>query len=740
MAKLADSHGAAYPELVACSRLVGQEFCNALVQALAVTLGVPTVLLGRIDPSHRERIKTVAAWSNGAHVSSFEYELAGSPCSSVMMDDTCHFPDNIAALFPEDVLLVEMGARGYVGAPILRSDGVAIGVLAAISDAPIDLAPEMLALLDIFASRAAAELDRGASASRSEYLGRLIDGSASEIYVFDAETLRFILVNEGARTNLGYSMQELELMGPVDLKPDFTEAKFQELLRPLRDGSTPVLTFRTQHLRKNGSRYPVEVKLQIISNMGAPVFYAAIEDVTKRVAVEEKLNITQLRLQRLFTQSPAGILETDEAGRMTLVNPTWCSMLGYTEAELLEKTIFDLTHPGSMPQTQHALKQLMAGASGMSVEKNYVRKDGQLVAALSNVSALRAADGRFKGIAAVVADMTDRIEAEERIRDSEARLRKILDGTLAFVGVLQPDGTLVEANAAALAAAALTRDDVVGKKFWDCHWWSHDAAVQQRLQAAVAQAAAGGQMRYDEVIRIKDDERITIDFMLTPYFADDGSIELLIPSWVDITERKKQEAMLRDLMREVNHRSKNILSIVQAIARQMPATDPATFKRELGLRLISLAACQDMLVNSGWQSVKLSDLVRSQLSHFQNLVGSRITFEGPELNVSSSAAQAISMAVYELTTNASKYGALSNNSGTVDIRWKIAQEGTSPKFHLQWQERDGPPVLKPADSGFGSKVLNRLIPAMLNAKSSSQFDPIGFEWYLDCDANSLESA
>ena len=734
---MAISRGAAYPKLVACSRLVGQEFCNALVKALAETLEVPTVLLGRID-TNRGRIKTVAAWSNGALVPSFEYELAGSPCSAVLMDDTCHFPDNVASLFPEDVLLVEMGARGYVGAPLLRFDGRAVGVLAAISDAPINIEPELLALLDIFASRAAAELDRGASVSRAEYLGRLIDGSASEIYVFDAESLRFILVNEGARTNLGYSMQELEGMDPVDLKPEFTHEEFLELLKPLKDGSTPVLSFRTHHLRKNGSRYPVEVKLQIISNMGAPVFYAAIEDVTKRVAVEERLNATQERLQRLFTQSPAGIIETDEAGRLTLMNPAWCNMLGYTETELLEKTIFDLTHPESMPQTQQGIQRLIAGASGISVEKNYVRKDGQLVAALSNVSALCAADGKFKGIAAVVADMTKRIEAEERIRDSEARLRKILDGTLSFVGVLHPDGTLIEANATALAAAGVTRDDVVGKKFWDCYWWSHDAAVQQRLQVAISQAATGSQMRYDEVIRIKDDARITIDFMLAPYFAEDGSIELLIPSGVDISERKKQEAMLRDLMREVNHRSKNILAVVQAIARQMPATEPATFKRELGLRLISLAACQDMLVNSGWQSVKLSDLIHSQLSHFENLTANRIRLNGPELTVAPAAAQAFSMAVYELATNASKYGALSNNAGTVEIHWDFAQEGTSPRFHFQWQERKGPPVVKPADSGFGSTVLNRLIPAMLNAECSSLFDPSGFEWHIDCDAASLQ--
>jgi PAS domain S-box-containing protein len=737
--KNAISQGAAFPELVACSRLVGQEFCDALVEALAGTLGVETVLLGRFHPDHPGRITTVAAWSKGFLVPSFEYDLAGSPCSRVMMDGTCHFADNVAAKFPEDVLLVEMAARGYVGAPLFSSNGRAVGVLAAVSEKPIDIGPEMMALLEIFASRAAAELDREASVSRSEYLGRLIDGSVSEVFVFDATTLRFILVNEGARTNLGYSMQELEHMSPLDLKPDFTREAFQALLEPLRRGHEPVLSFSMDHRRKDGSRYPVEVKLQMINRSGAPVFFAAIEDMTERAAVEQKLSATQERLQRLFAQSPAGILETDATGRLTLVNPTWCNMLGYTEAELLERTLFELTHPDSLPQTQQALQDLMAGAAAVTVEKNYVRKNGRSLAALSNVSALRGPDGAFMGIAAVISDVTERIAAEERIRKSEAHLRKILDGTLAFVGVLQPDGTLVEANATALVSSGLTRADVVGKKFWECHWWSHDPAVAQRLQDSIARAATGEVVRYDEVIRIKDDARITIDFMLTPYFADDGSVELLVPSGVDINDRKKQEVVLRDLMHEVNHRSKNILSVVQAIARQMPATEPAIFKRELGDRLRSLAACQDILVNNGWQSVQLSALIRSQLSHFDNLIGNRITVTGPDLKVSPAATQAISMAVYELTTNAAKYGALSNDKGCVEIRWHIAQQDGGPRFHLHWQERGGPAVPEPVGAGFGSTVLGHLVTGMLNGESTSTYDPSGYAWRLDCHPDALQS-
>ena len=415
-------------------------------------------------------------------------------------------------------------------------------------------------------------------------------------------------MNKGARENLGYSKSELERLTPLDLKPDLTRDEFLALIEPLRCGSQSIVPFRTFHQRKDGTRYPVAVRVQQISDLGPPVFYASIEDITKRVLVEKELHSAQQRLQRLFAQSPAGIVEADAGGRMTLVNDAWCDMLGFERTELLGRTIFDVTHPDSLSRSQEAVEKLMTGASGIVVEKNYLRKDGHRLAALSNVAALRGEDGTFLGIAAVVSDMSERLKAEEKLRESEARLKKILDGTLSFVGVMHPDGTMLEANAAALEASGLSREDVIGKKLWDCNWSTHDPEVAHRLQEAVQQAAAGRATRYDEVLRVKDDGRMNVDLLLTPYYGQDGSVELVVSSGVDITERVRQETMLRELMREVNHRSKNILSVAQAIARQMPATTPDDFKREFGLRLKSLAACQDILVNNGWQSVPVDEL------------------------------------------------------------------------------------------------------------------------------------
>src|SRR5215468_9188424 len=169
----------------------------------------------------------------------------------------------------------------------------------------------------------------------------------------------------------------------------------------------------------------------------------------------------------------------------------------------------------------------------------------------------------------------------------------------------------------------------------------------------------------------------------------------------DITDRKGQEHRITLLMREVNHRSKNMLSVVQAIARQTLAADPEDFLDRFGKRVEALAANQDLLVKNAWKGVDLNELVRSQLGHFEDLIGTRIELEGPALVISASAAQALGMALHELATNAGKYGALSGANGFVDIAWRVLRDQSSQEmFIMSWRERCAHPITAPSKLGF----------------------------------------
>ncbi len=120
-------------------------------------------------------------------------------------------------------------------------------------------------------------------------LAYLLEESLNEIYVFDAETLKFQLVNRGARENLGYSMEELRALTPVDLKPEYTPESFTALIRPLRTGEQHLIRFLTVHRRKDGSTYPVEVHLQLFSDVAPAMFIAIILDITERKRAEEQV-------------------------------------------------------------------------------------------------------------------------------------------------------------------------------------------------------------------------------------------------------------------------------------------------------------------------------------------------------------------------------------------------------------------------------------------------------------------
>jgi two-component sensor histidine kinase len=200
----------------------------------------------------------------------------------------------------------------------------------------------------------------------------------------------------------------------------------------------------------------------------------------------------------------------------------------------------------------------------------------------------------------------------------------------------------------------------------------------------------------------------------------------------ELREQAEQQILL--LMREVNHRSKNMLAVVQAIARQMPSTDPKQFVRQFSDRIVGLAASQDLLIESNWQGVRVSDLVRSQLSLFRELIGTRIEISGPPVRLQPPAAQAIGMALHELATNASKYGALSDNNGRVSVSWSMAGSGEGREFLLDWVESGGPPVSPPERRGFGYTIMVAMVEKSLEATVSIEYAPGGLVWKVRAPA------
>lgn len=182
------------------------------------------------------------------------------------------------------------------------------------------------------------------------------------------------------------------------------------------------------------------------------------------------------------------------------------------------------------------------------------------------------------------------------------------------------------------------------------------------------------------------------------------------------------------LLQEVNHRAKNLLSIVQAIAFSTAKTaDPANFAYQLSERIGGLAANQDLLVRNDWGSVDVADLVRAHLAAVTGALAERIRLDGPPLRLMPAAAQALGMALHELAANARTYGALSNEEGRVRVGWSRIDDA---RFALTWREEEGPPVDPPKRSGFGHTVIVTMAGNATQGEAALDYDRAGLRWRL----------
>ena len=177
---------------------------------------------------------------------------------------------------------------------------------------------------------------------KNERLGHILDESLNEIYIFDAKTFRFLQVNRGARHNLGYSIEEITTLTPLDLKPEFTPETFAELIQPLHNGEKNKVRFETIHRRKDGSLYPVEVHLQLVAG-STPVFVAIIIDITDRKQAVKALLKSEERYRSFFKNNHSIMLLVDpENADIVDANPAAISYYGWSHEDLTGKKITDI--------------------------------------------------------------------------------------------------------------------------------------------------------------------------------------------------------------------------------------------------------------------------------------------------------------------------------------------------------------------------------------------------------------
>lgn len=452
----------------------------------------------------------------------------------------------------------------------------------------------------------------------------------------------------------------------------------------------------------------------------------AIEDITERRESENAVRASEQRLKDLIAALPNAVYTTDAEGRITSYNPAAAELWGrHPELgtdEWCGSWRMYRTDGTPLPHDECPLaialkeKRPIQGAEAIAE-----RSDGVKVPFLAYPTPLRGASGKLTGAVNMLVDITERKRAEALAQ----RLAAIVESSDDAIVSKSLDGTIISWNEGAERLLGYGSDEIIGKSIMtlvpqDRH--DEEVGILERVRR-------GEHIQHYETLRQrKDGSLVWVSLTISP--LNDAAGKAVGASTIarDMTERRRADEHRKTLMDELNHRVKNMMAVIQSIATQTlgQASTLEEARTAFSSRLINLATAHDLLTRESWESANLSEIVSDTVKPHAD-GKTRFRIEGPDVRLSPSAALAMSMALHELSTNAAKYGALSNENGQVVIAWKIGGSDTARRLVLHWQESGGPRVAKPKTKGFGSRLIERALALELGGEVRVDYESSGLE-------------
>ena len=306
---------------------------------------------------------------------------------------------------------------------------------------------------------------------------------------------------------------------------------------------------------------------------------------------------------------------------------------------------------------------------------------------------------------------------------------------MVFTAANVADNPIIFANESFLALTEYRREELIGLSFSSLM----ARGVEPDMLVEVEDAFAGGlekefQVRYCR----KDGSMFWADVFLTPVRDAHGEIVQYFVSFMDLTKHRLEQDRYKLLIDELNHRVKNTLTTVQSMAWQTLRnhSDPEAIRIAIESRLFALSRSHDLLTRQKWEGSGLLDLANAALAPFEAVAGrsERIAIDGANLRVSPKVTLALGIALHELAANAERYGALSNESGSIRLAWTVEGTQAGPRLAIRWEEANGPPIGPPLRKGFGSHVLQRGLVHELQARVELDYRPTGLVYTVDLPA------
>ncbi|WP_431849868.1 sensor histidine kinase [Allosphingosinicella sp.] len=321
-------------------------------------------------------------------------------------------------------------------------------------------------------------------------------------------------------------------------------------------------------------------------------------------------------------------------------------------------------------------------------------------------------------------------QTAKTLKESEERFRAVVEQMPIGVIIAKvSDGEIVTYNR---AAEDLMGHPVLGARIeeYGSYGAIHaEGAPYNPEDYPTARALRGETVCAEEISYRRGDGTLTfLSVAATPVMGSDGSTELAVCTFTDVSERKRQEEHQRLLIHELNHRVKNTLAIIQALAQQTfkQDADVAQARSAFEGRLAALSSAHDVLTEQRWEAASLDEIVEHAVRPV-SVSNDRVEIAGPRVLLPPKTAVSLTMAIHELATNALKYGSLSTAKGRVSVRWNVDRD----VLRIEWRERGGPQVKPPTNRGFGTRLLESGLASELRGTVRMSFEPAGLVCTLE---------
>lgn len=457
-------------------------------------------------------------------------------------------------------------------------------------------------------------------------------------------------------------------------------------------------------------------------------------DIT--LAYHQQLNETGLQRDSLQTTLQSigdAVMVCDDSGIVTMLNPTAEELTGWSRDEAIGRSlseIFQIIHEGNRLPIESPVDKVRRLNTAVTLENHtlLVRKDGAEIPIDDSGAPIRDRDGNLSGVVLVFRSVAERRHAANLIRQNQERFNSIYNTTLEYIGILSPDGILLDCNRASLEFAGNSRADVVGHYFWDCPWFIHTSGMPDRIRTAVERAATGQSTRIELALNRPSGETVDFDFSLTPVFGSGGEVIYLVPESRDISELKRAERALiqseklaavgrlaTSIAHEINNPLEavtNLLYLAQDHAI-LPEVSEYLKSADQELRRVSAIANQTLRFHrqsSNPQPVQAADLFSTVLSIYEG----RLRNSNISVEVSHRAHEPIvcfdgdvRQVLNNLVGNA--IDSMSNREGRLIIRSQVATDWPTSRRGIVFTVAD-------TGNGIARKDLQRIFEPFFTTK------------------------